>query len=132
MRAGERPAFLAGGERTSAADRLAARFDVWSAQRERREVHFLRYVPRTSPIHRLWAGTKFLAVGAISIALFVWPDWAPLAVLGGVHAGDGSWVPLRPASLCVHGDSPGALQMARAVRHALEDAGVVIAPFSEP
>jgi energy-coupling factor transporter transmembrane protein EcfT len=84
MRAGERPAFLAGGERTSAADRLAARFDVWSAQRERREVHFLRYVPRTSPIHRLWAGTKFLAVGAISIALFVWPDWAPLAVLGGV------------------------------------------------
>jgi UPF0271 protein len=55
-----------------------------------------------------------------------------IAVLGGVHAGDGSWVPLRPASLCVHGDSPGALQMARAVRHALEDAGVVIAPFSEP
>jgi UPF0271 protein len=55
-----------------------------------------------------------------------------IAVLGGAHATDGSWVPLRPASLCVHGDSPGALQIATAVRQALEDAGVVVAPFSEP
>jgi energy-coupling factor transport system permease protein len=81
MKAGERPAFLTRDPATPALDRLAARFDVWSAQRERREVHFLRYVPKESPIHRLWAGTKFLAVGAISIALFVWPNWLPLAVL---------------------------------------------------
>ena len=34
------------------------------------------------------------------------------------------------ASLCVHGDSPGALDLARAVRRALEDAGHDVAPFA--
>lgn len=33
-------------------------------------------------------------------------------------------------SLCVHGDSPGALDLARAVRRALEDAGHDVAPFA--
>jgi energy-coupling factor transporter transmembrane protein EcfT len=66
------------------ADRLAQRFDMWSAQRERREVHFLRYVPKKSPIHDLWAGTKFVAVGALSIALFIWPTWPALAVVAGL------------------------------------------------
>lgn len=32
----------------------------------------------------------------------------------------------RVQSLCVHGDSPGALEMARAVRGALEDAGIAL------
>ena len=35
------------------------------------------------------------------------------------------------ASLCVHGDSPGAVAHARAVRRALEVAGFVVAPFLE-
>lgn len=53
-----------------------------------------------------------------------------LAVEGGVDARDGTWVELRPASLCVHGDSPGSLAAARAIRRALESAGVGVAPFA--
>ena len=34
-------------------------------------------------------------------------------------------------SMCTHGDSPGAVQMARAVRTALSDAGITLAPFVE-
>lgn len=48
---------------------------------------------------------------------------------GEVTAVDGSVVPVRAASLCVHGDSPGAVAMARAVRGRLERAGVTVAPF---
>ena len=33
-------------------------------------------------------------------------------------------------SICVHGDSPGAVEMARAVRDALTSAGVDLAPFA--
>lgn len=39
---------------------------------------------------------------------------------GVVQAVDGSLVPVRAASLCVHGDSPDAVAMARAVRAALD------------
>ena len=53
-----------------------------------------------------------------------------LAVEGGTYAADGSWVRLRPASLCLHGDTPGALEAARAIRRALLDAGLVVAPFA--
>ena len=35
----------------------------------------------------------------------------------------------RVASLCLHGDTPGAVTLARAVRAALEDADVPLAPF---
>lgn len=38
-------------------------------------------------------------------------------------------IPLAAHSVCVHGDSPGALEMARQIRTRLEAAGVVIAPF---
>lgn len=33
-------------------------------------------------------------------------------------------------SLCIHGDTPGAVRLARAVRTALEQAGVTLAPFA--
>ncbi len=46
-----------------------------------------------------------------------------------VLAVDGSVLPIAPESLCVHGDSPDAVQMARAVRTALEDAGVRLRAF---
>jgi UPF0271 protein len=48
---------------------------------------------------------------------------------GEVVAVDGSVVALQAASVCVHGDSPGAVAMARAVRAALDKAGVALAPF---
>ncbi|MDF3048432.1 MAG: protein ybgL [Pseudonocardia sp.] len=49
---------------------------------------------------------------------------------GVVTAIDGSDVTVRAESACVHGDSPGAVDMARAVRSCLEKAGVVLEPFA--
>jgi len=46
-----------------------------------------------------------------------------------VVAADGSTVSVRPSSVCVHGDSVGAVAMATAVRHGLEAAGVRVGPF---
>jgi UPF0271 protein len=45
---------------------------------------------------------------------------------GFVAAIDGSPVDVRAASLCVHGDSPGAVAMARAVRAALDDHAIQV------
>ena len=42
---------------------------------------------------------------------------------------DGEPIRLEAHSICVHGDSAGALAMASRVRHAIEAAGVGIAPF---
>jgi UPF0271 protein len=53
-----------------------------------------------------------------------------LVTAGEVEATDGSVVPVRAASVCVHGDTPGAVAVARAVRTALEDAGVTVGPFA--
>ncbi|WP_235537292.1 LamB/YcsF family protein [Nocardioides sp. Soil805] len=46
-----------------------------------------------------------------------------------VVAADGSVVSVRAGSVCVHGDSEGAVAMAAAVRRGLEEAGVRLAPF---
>ena len=53
-----------------------------------------------------------------------------LAVEGRVTAVDGSEVDVDVRSVCLHGDTPGAAEMARAVRAALEAAGVPLAPFA--
>ena len=50
-----------------------------------------------------------------------------LARDGEVEAVDGSMVRVEVASLCLHGDSPGAVAMAHAVRAALDAAGVEVA-----
>jgi UPF0271 protein len=54
-----------------------------------------------------------------------------MAVRGSVLAVDGSEVACAVSSLCVHGDTPGAVELARAVRDALTAGGVPIAPFSQ-
>jgi UPF0271 protein len=48
---------------------------------------------------------------------------------GGVTAIDGSFLKLQVDTLCVHGDTPGAADIARAVRDALNSAKVKVAPF---
>jgi UPF0271 protein len=53
-----------------------------------------------------------------------------LALEGSVVIGESQVLPIRPDTLCVHGDTPGALALARAVRATLEDAGVRVAPAS--
>ena len=47
-----------------------------------------------------------------------------------VVAIDGTVVPLNADSVCVHGDSPSAVAMARAVRARLESEGVAIRAFA--
>lgn len=47
-----------------------------------------------------------------------------------VVARDGSLLALEAATLCLHGDAPGALARARAVREALESAGVAVRPLA--
>ena len=53
-----------------------------------------------------------------------------IATQGTVEAQDGSTVPLVARSICVHGDTPGAVAIARRVRAALADAGVPVRPFA--
>ncbi|MBS0608232.1 MAG: LamB/YcsF family protein [Proteobacteria bacterium] len=48
---------------------------------------------------------------------------------GVVEAVDGSLACVQADSICVHGDSPGAVEMARAVRMALESDGVTVRSF---
>jgi len=48
---------------------------------------------------------------------------------GRVTALDGTEIELGAESICVHGDTPGAVAIARAVRDALEGAGVTVEPF---
>jgi UPF0271 protein len=53
-----------------------------------------------------------------------------IAVHGFVIASDGSKVSLHAQTLCVHGDTPGAPEIASAVAEALRKAGVFVAPLS--
>ena len=48
---------------------------------------------------------------------------------GQVVARDGSTVSVKVDTICVHGDTPGAAELAAAVRAALEQAGVTVAPL---
>lgn len=52
-----------------------------------------------------------------------------LAIDGVVIAVDGTVVPVDAASVCVHGDTPESVAMARAIRDALSRAGVVVERF---
>jgi UPF0271 protein len=52
-----------------------------------------------------------------------------LATAGEVEAQDGTLVSSPIESLCVHGDTPGAVELTRLVRDQLEAAGVRLAPF---
>lgn len=77
-----------------------------------------RLVPRT------FAGSVLTDVDSIVAQAIL------MATEGRVRATDGSTIPLPVASICLHGDTPGALGMARAVRSALESAGVEVAAFA--
>jgi UPF0271 protein len=43
---------------------------------------------------------------------------------------EGGTLTLRPDSICVHGDTSGAVEIARQVRQALSAAGVALTPFA--
>ena len=71
---------------------------------------------------------------ALSGALLEAPEDAAAQAIaiardGRVTASDGSTVRVRADTLCLHGDTPGALRIAAAVRDALEAAGITVAPL---
>jgi len=53
-----------------------------------------------------------------------------MATSGVVTAVSGERVDVRARSLCLHGDTAGAVELARTVRGALESAGVRVEPFA--
>jgi 5-oxoprolinase (ATP-hydrolysing) subunit A len=50
---------------------------------------------------------------------------------GAIVTASGARLPARIDSICVHGDTPGAVAMAREIRHGLEGLGFAIRPMSE-
>ena len=68
----------------------SARAGLFEAAGERRrtrnlqlgDIHVVRFVPGTSPLHRMWAGTKLVTLGLLSIGLLVWPSWKSIGIVG--------------------------------------------------
>jgi UPF0271 protein len=77
-----------------------------------------RLVPRTEPGALV---TDLATVTARAVQM---------ATESTVEAIDGTTIALPVESLCVHGDTPGAVHMAQAVRAALRTAGVPLSPFT--
>jgi 5-oxoprolinase (ATP-hydrolysing) subunit A len=48
---------------------------------------------------------------------------------GAVISASGKVIKMRTDTVCIHGDTPGAVDIARGVRQALKDAGIDVAPF---
>lgn len=53
-----------------------------------------------------------------------------LATTGKIVSFDGSVISIQARSLCIHGDTPGAVNLARVVRAALEESGVSVRAFA--
>jgi UPF0271 protein len=51
---------------------------------------------------------------------------------GAVVSVTGKVIKMRTDTVCIHGDTPGAVDIARGVRKALKDAGIDVAPFKKP
>ncbi|MBA3943412.1 MAG: LamB/YcsF family protein [Herpetosiphonaceae bacterium] len=83
-----------------------------------------RYEPNGMLRARQAEGALLDQVSAVEQAL-------GLAQRGGVRTADGGWLAVRADTLCIHGDSPEAAQLAQAVRAAFDAAGIVIAPFRQ-
>jgi len=48
---------------------------------------------------------------------------------GAVVSVSGKVIKMRTDTVCIHGDTPGAVNIARGLRQALKDAGIAVAPF---
>jgi len=48
---------------------------------------------------------------------------------GAVVSVTGKVIKMRTDTVCIHGDTPGAVEIARGVRQALKEAGIAVAPF---
>jgi UPF0271 protein len=93
----------------------------------------LRFVPEAFA-DRAYAPDGSLVPRSVPGALITDPARAAaqavaIAVDGSVRSAEGTAVTVRAESICCHGDTPGAVEIAAAVRRALESAGVAVAPF---
>jgi energy-coupling factor transporter transmembrane protein EcfT len=57
------------------------------------DFHVLRFVPGTSPIHQMWAGTKLVWFAVVSVGLLLWPTWRAVGV--GAVMVMGAWLVAR-------------------------------------
>jgi UPF0271 protein len=71
-----------------------------------------------------------IPLGASSVPAAVAERAVRMAAEGVVVAVDGTAVDVAVDSVCVHGDTPGAVELARGLRAALESAGLEIAAFA--
>ncbi|WP_435927323.1 LamB/YcsF family protein [Dryocola sp. BD613] len=62
-------------------------------------------------------------------ATFVAKRMLQLIKEGGVSSIEGTFTTIKADSICVHGDSPGAVEMAKKIRALLEEQGVVVRSF---
>jgi UPF0271 protein len=108
---------LAGSAAERAADEAGVRF-VREAFVDRGYRSDGTLVPRTEP-GALLSDDEEIAARAVR-----------MVTEGRVVAADGTDIPVEVDSLCVHGDTPGAVAMALAVRDALAEAGVSMEPFA--
>ncbi|MEC7761732.1 MAG: 5-oxoprolinase subunit PxpA [Pseudomonadota bacterium] len=86
---------------------------------------------------RAYLATGQLAPRAMDGAVLHDPDLIVTRLLTMLETGamptmDGAPIPLVAHSVCIHGDTPGAIAVARALRSALERNGVDIEPFVSP
>lgn len=101
--------------RSAAAARLAAVAEAFADRAYRKDGTL---VPRTEP------GAVLYDPGQVV------ERSVTIATCGEVTTVSGERIAVQAASLCLHGDTPGAVELARRVREALIRAGVTVEPFA--
>jgi UPF0271 protein len=81
------------------------------------------YLPDGRLVSRSVPGSVIHDPGVVTARMLGFLQTGRMPVLGG---GD---IALRAHSICVHGDSPGAVDLARGLKAALLAAGITVAPF---
>jgi UPF0271 protein len=82
------------------------------------------YTPEGTLVSRRLPGAVLHDAGEIAARCVAMATGEPITDV------EGGSLSLAPASICVHGDTPGAVDIARRVRAALTGAGVDLAPFA--
>jgi 5-oxoprolinase (ATP-hydrolysing) subunit A len=82
------------------------------------------YTPAGTLVSRAEPGAVLTDPGEVAARVVA------LVTTGTVTSVTGEPVAVTARSVCVHGDTPGAVTLARAVRDALAEAGVRLAPFA--
>ena len=80
--------------------------------------------PRTRRTQRSQAGSVIHDVDTVVARAIA------MVTESSVVATDGTRIRFEADTLCLHGDTPGAVTLATAIRRGLEDAGVGIAPLT--